>query len=128
MGGPIIVHPLFQHTLATPPAPEPRTLEEVPEDVLRLIAQRLPTAQQLCVLACVNRRCKAVAEAEELWRAMCVTRFAITSHCSPPSWRKLYEFNHSFLYKVLLSRSAEQFNSGFSRSGGGFVGMGIAIA
>ncbi len=54
----VAVHPLFQHTLATPPAPEPRTLEEVPEDVLHLIAQRLPTAQQLCVLACVNRRCK----------------------------------------------------------------------
>ncbi|KAG2434651.1 hypothetical protein HXX76_007545 [Chlamydomonas incerta] len=126
MSGPIIVHPLFQHTLAW--VPEERTLEEVPNDVLHLIAQRLPTHQQLCVLACVNRRCREVAEAEELWRQMCVTRFAITSHCSPPSWRKLYEFNHCFLYQVLLSRSAEQFSSGFSRSGSAFVGIGIAIA
>lgn len=40
-----------------------------------------------------------------------------------------FRFNYEFLYKVLLSRSAEQLSSGFPRYGSGsrFVGMGVAI-
>ncbi|KXZ54663.1 hypothetical protein GPECTOR_4g729 [Gonium pectorale] len=122
--GPIIVHPLFVHTLRH--EPDVRTLEEVPQDVLGLIAARLATAQELCVLQCVSKRCRQAASDEVHWRRLCVSRFAVPETCSPPSWQQLYRFNYEFLYKVLLSRSAEQFSSGFGL-GGRFVGMGIAI-
>ncbi|GIL53363.1 hypothetical protein Vafri_8983 [Volvox africanus] len=127
MGGPIIVHPLFAHTLQR--GPEVRTLEEVPQDVLQLIVSRLMTAQDLCVLQCVSKRCRDAAGADELWKRLCMSRFAVPESCSPPSWKQLYRFNYEFLYKILLSRSAEQLSSGFPRIGTGarFVGMGIAI-
>ncbi|GFR44165.1 hypothetical protein Agub_g5335 [Astrephomene gubernaculifera] len=125
MGGQIIVHPMFVHTLHA--GPEVRTLEEVPQDVLELIASRVRTAQELCVLQCVSKRCREAASADELWKRLCMTRFAVPSSCSPPSWQQLYRFNYEFLYKVLLSRSSEQLSSGFSRSGSRFVGIGIAI-
>ncbi|PNH03122.1 hypothetical protein TSOC_010829 [Tetrabaena socialis] len=127
MGGPIIVHPLYRHTLVH--APEVRTLEEVPQDVLLLIAARVVTAQELCVLQRVSKRCRQAACSDALWKRLCMSRFAVPGSCSPPSWQQLYKFNHTFLYQVLLSQSAERFSS-YPRFGGGsrFIGMGIAIA
>ncbi|KAG2492016.1 hypothetical protein HYH03_009745 [Edaphochlamys debaryana] len=129
MGGPIIVHPLFVHTLHC--GPEVRTLEEVPLEVLTLIASRIPMAQELARLQCVSKRCREAASAEHLWKQLCMDRFAVPGSCKPPSWQALFRFNYEFLYKVLLSRSAEEL-SGFSRFSGGsgsrFVGMAIGVA
>lgn len=58
--GPLIVHPLFHHTLNELPEALPRTPKHdlVPQDVLLLIAGRAQTARELCVLQRVNKRYK----------------------------------------------------------------------
>lgn len=107
MGGPIIIHPLFTHTVHT--VPEPLTFwEAVPDHLLHKIASSLKDGMALARLRRVSKRCRLIADSEDIWRDLCVMRFNVAPDSQPPSsWQEVYRFNHTMLYTLFIQQTAD---------------------
>ena len=99
----IIVHPLFVRSLSDPPqhATPPDWLH-LPRECLLNVASSL-SAADLCNLAACNQELRELARDESVWETLCRRKFQIPCHRhAPPSWKRLYQFNHE-LFQSLLS-------------------------
>lgn len=104
----IIVHPLFAHSLPEPPqSASPPEWLHLPRECLLKIAFFL-SAADLCNLAACNHELKDLAMDETVWEALCRRKFEVPTHRhSPPSWKRLYQFNHE-LFQSLLTGGRHQ--------------------
>mmetsp|Transcript_13187 Transcript_13187/g.48077 ORF Transcript_13187/g.48077 Transcript_13187/m.48077 type:complete len:187 (-) Transcript_13187:72-632(-) len=105
----LIVHPMvvYRQKLAEESvvASPPLTLESLPFECLQTIASHLSKdceARDLCALACTTKTMRQFADDESHWRTLCCRKFGLEGTESPESWKKLYQFNHDILYRVLL--------------------------
>jgi len=46
-----------------------------------------------------------LGENEELWRELCIYKYGVSPAASPPSWKKLYRYNHELLYQHVLQNT-----------------------
>lgn len=130
MGGPVIVHPLFRHTVDA--QPEPRAFwEQVPDEVLHRIALFLDDGACLARLRRVNRRCRALVDdkAEDVWRSLCVRRFNAdpTMTPEPSSWAAVYAFNARALYDLFVQQTADAVRAAMARALGNSVAARIRL-
>ncbi len=102
----LIVHPAHLHTLPVEPV-RLSFWEAVDDAVLTEIASRLDDARALGRLCAVSRRCCSIAQREELWRELCMSRFNCPPSAAVQSWRQLYKFNHEALQFLFAQSAAE---------------------
>lgn len=72
--------------------PEPLTFwEQVPDELLHRIAMRLDDGVALTRLRRVSKRCRRIADSDDLWRELCVSKFNVAPDSQPPSsWAEVY--------------------------------------
>mmetsp|Transcript_29125 Transcript_29125/g.52069 ORF Transcript_29125/g.52069 Transcript_29125/m.52069 type:complete len:139 (+) Transcript_29125:264-680(+) len=112
----LIVHPLFHATLPScqhrrsSPKMRSRSQQfsqwhELPSELLLAIGRTQASAAGLVALSMVCKSFSVLGENEELWRELCIYKYGVSPAASPPSWKKLYRYNHELLYQHVLQNT-----------------------
>mmetsp|Transcript_4586 Transcript_4586/g.11392 ORF Transcript_4586/g.11392 Transcript_4586/m.11392 type:complete len:144 (+) Transcript_4586:426-857(+) len=110
----LIVHPLFRGTFPHRPSSPPTTAmshrpeskwHELPSELLLAVGRTQASASSLVALSMVCRAYRSLGDNECLWRELCISKYGVSPTASPPSWKKLYRYNHELLYQHVLQNT-----------------------
>eukprot|EP00192_Tetraselmis_astigmatica_P018017 CAMPEP_0117657416 /NCGR_PEP_ID=MMETSP0804-20121206/5319_1 /TAXON_ID=1074897 /ORGANISM="Tetraselmis astigmatica, Strain CCMP880" /LENGTH=127 /DNA_ID=CAMNT_0005463869 /DNA_START=82 /DNA_END=465 /DNA_ORIENTATION=+ len=88
-------------------SPEEASLwPQLPWEIQLWIGQSIESPRDLLALGATCKAFRSLGQCELLWKALCVSKFAADPASNPPSWKKLYRYNHELLYNYLLRSSS----------------------
>lgn len=100
--------------------PEPVTFwEAVPDALLHRIMAALGCGVALARLRRVSRRCRRLADSDDLWRELCIARWNVSPASTPPTtWADVYAWNMQAFYALIMRQTADALRSALQRTAG----------